>query len=71
MTPKDIMYSAYEISCLMNSKRVCSDLLSSLLNIISISNTNYVSEDLYNKMTRSVMQTLYCGDCLVELKRVV
>ena len=50
MTAKDIMYSAYEISCLMSSERVCSDLLSSLLIIISIPNSNYVSEDLYNKL---------------------
>ena len=50
MTAKDIMYSAYEISCLMDSERVCFDLLSSLVRIISISNPNHVSEDLYNKL---------------------
>ena len=50
MTGKDLIYSAYEISCLMDSKRVCSDFLASLLRIISIPNSNYVSEDLYNKI---------------------
>ena len=60
MTGKDLIYSAYEISCLMDSKRVCSDLLSSLLRIISIPNSNYVSEDLYNKLqcARSAVENL-------------
>ncbi len=60
MTGKDLIYSAYEISCLMDSKRVCSDLLSSLLSLISIHNSTYVSEDLYNKIkcARSAVENL-------------
>jgi hypothetical protein len=40
---------AYEIACLMDSKRVCSDLLSSLLRLNSIISSRYISNDLYDK----------------------
>lgn len=53
MASKDLMYSAYEVSCLMDSKRVCSDLLSSILRIIAINSinySNYVNDDLYSKL---------------------
>ena len=50
MTAKDLMYNAYEMSCLMDSKRVCSDLLSSLLRLNAIRNSSYVNEDLYSKL---------------------
>lgn len=50
MTAGELMYNAYEVSCLMDSKRVCSDLLSSILRVIAINNSNYVDEDLYSKL---------------------
>ena len=43
------IYAAYEISCLMDANRLCSDLLSSLLRLIGVTNSHYVSKDIYEK----------------------
>ena len=43
------IYDAYEIACLMDAKRLCSDLLSSLLRLIGCTNSHYVSKDIYEK----------------------
>lgn len=40
------IYDAYEISCLMDSNRLCSDLLSSLLRLNSVINSH---KDVYDK----------------------
>lgn len=40
------IYDAYEIACLMDSKRLCSDLLSSLLRLNSVANSH---KDIYDK----------------------
>ena len=43
------IYDAYEISCLMDSNRLCSDLVSSLIRLIGGNNSHYVSKDIYEK----------------------
>ena len=43
------IYDAYEIACLMDANRLCSDLLSSLIRLIGCTNSHYVSEDIYEK----------------------
>ena len=43
------IYDAYEIACLMDSNRLCSDLVSSLIRLIGGTNSHYVSEDIYEK----------------------
>lgn len=40
---------AYEIACLMDSKRLCSDLLASLLRLNCAISSHYISNDLYDK----------------------
>ena len=40
---------AYEIACLMDSKRLCSDLLASLLRFNSVTSSHYISNHLYDK----------------------
>lgn len=42
----DKIYDAYEIACLMDSNRLCSDLLSSLLRLNSVINSH---KDVYDK----------------------
>lgn len=46
---KEQTYDAYEIACLMDSNRLCSDLLSSLLRLNSVISSHYTSNDLYDK----------------------
>lgn len=46
---KEKIYDAYEIACLMDSNRLCSDLLSSLLRLNSVISSRYISNDLYDK----------------------
>lgn len=46
---KEQIYDAYEIACLMDAKRLCSDLLSSLLRLNSVISSHYTSNDLYDK----------------------
>lgn len=46
---KEQIYDAYEIACLMDSNRLCSDLLSSLLRLNSVISSHYISNDLYDK----------------------
>lgn len=43
------IYDAYEIACLMDSNRLCSDLISSLIRLIGGTNSHYVSKDIYEK----------------------
>lgn len=43
------IYDAYEIACLKDSKRLCSDLISSLIRLIGGTNSHYVSKDIYEK----------------------
>lgn len=43
------IYDDYEISCLMDANRLCSDLLSSLIRLIGGTNSHYVSKDIYEK----------------------
>ena len=40
------IYDAYEIACLMDSNRLCSDLVSSLLRLNSVINSH---KDIYEK----------------------
>lgn len=47
---KEQIYDAYEIACLMDSNRLCSDLLSSLLRLNSVISPHYTSNDLYDKL---------------------
>ena len=46
---KEQIYDAYEIACLMDSNRLCSDLLSSLLRLNSVISSHYISNNLYDK----------------------
>lgn len=46
---KEQIYEAYELACLMDSKRLCSDLLSSLLRLNSTISSHNISDDLYDK----------------------
>ena len=46
---KEQIYDAYEIACLLDSNRLCSDLLSSLLRLNSVISSHYTSNDLYDK----------------------
>lgn len=39
----------YEIACLLDSKRLCSDLISSLIRLNSIIGSRYISNDTYDK----------------------
>ena len=43
------IYDAYEIACLMDSNRLCSDLVSSLIRLIGGTNSHYVIKDIYEK----------------------
>ena len=43
------IYDAYEIACLMDAKRLCSDFLSSLLRLNSVINARHCSDDIYDK----------------------
>ena len=43
------IYDAYEIARLMDSNRLCSDLVSSLIRLIGGNNSHYVSKDIYEK----------------------
>ena len=43
------IYDAYEIARLMDSNRLCSDLVSSLIRLIGCTNSHYVSKDIYEK----------------------
>ena len=49
MANKELIHCAYEVACLMDSKRVCSDLLSALLRLQTTSVKNFVGKELYNK----------------------
>ena len=42
---------AYEIACLMESRRLCNDLLSALLRFRTTSSQNFIGKDLYDKST--------------------
>jgi hypothetical protein len=42
---------AYEIACLMESRRLCNDLLSALLRFRTTSSHNFIGKDLYDKST--------------------
>ena len=46
---KEQIYEAYELACLMDSKRLCSDLLSSLLRLNCAISSHNISDDLYDK----------------------
>ena len=49
-TPQNTnIYDAYELACLMDSNRLCSDFLSSLIRLIGGTNSHYVSKDVYDK----------------------
>ena len=41
---------AYEIACLMDSKRLCSDLLASLLKLNCTISSHCISDGLYDKL---------------------
>lgn len=48
-TKNEQIKDAYEIACLMDSKRLCSDLLASLLRLNGSMNSKYINNDLYDK----------------------
>lgn len=56
---------AYEIACLMDSNRLCSDLLSSLLRLNCAISSHYISDCLYDKLqtARKAIE-----DLAIELK---
>jgi hypothetical protein len=58
-------YDAYEIACLMDSGRLCSDLLSSLLRLNSTISSRYISNDLYDK-SQAARKAI--EDLAIELK---
>lgn len=43
------IYAAYELACLMDSNRLCSDFLSSLLRLNSVINARHCRDDIYDK----------------------
>ena len=54
------IYDGYEIACLMDANRLCSDLLASLVRLIGSTNSHYVSKDIYEKsqIARKVLEDL-------------
>ena len=48
-TKNEQIKEAYDIACLMDSKRLCSDLLASLLRLNSSIYSKYTNNDLYDK----------------------
>lgn len=56
---------AYEIACLMDSDRLCSDLLSSLLRLNNAISSHYISDGLYDK-SRAARKAI--EDLAIELK---
>ena len=46
---KEQFIDAYEMACLMDSKRLCSDLLDSLLRLNSAISSRYIIDGLYDK----------------------
>ena len=43
------IYAAYVLSCLMDTNRLCSDFLSSLLRLNSVIGARHCSDDIYDK----------------------
>ena len=43
------IYAAYELACLMDSNRLCSDFLSSLLRLNSVIYARHCNDDIYDK----------------------
>lgn len=56
---------AYEIACLMDSKRLCSDLLASLLRLNCAISSHCISDGLYDK---SQAARKAVEDLAIELK---
>ena len=56
---------AYEIACLMDSKRLCSDLLDSLLRLKCAISSRYISDGLYDKSQAAKKAV---EDLAIELK---
>jgi hypothetical protein len=56
---------AYEIACLMDSNRLCSDLLSSLLRLNCAISSHYISDSLYDK-SQTARKAI--EDLAIELK---
>ena len=48
---KNLMYDAYEVACLMESRRLCNDLLSALLRFRTTRSQNFIRKDFYDKST--------------------
>ena len=46
---KDQIRDAYELACLMDSNRLCSDLLQSLMRLNCSISSHNISDDLYDK----------------------
>lgn len=46
---KEHIRDAYEMACLMDSNRLCSDLLSSLRRLNCAISSHYISDGLYDK----------------------
>lgn len=46
---KDQIRDAYELACLMDSNRLCSDLLQSLMRLNCSTSSHNISDDLYDK----------------------
>ena len=46
---KDQIRDAYELACLMDSNRLCSDLLQSLIRLNCSTSSHNISDDLYDK----------------------
>jgi hypothetical protein len=56
---------AYEIACLMDSNRLCSDLLASLLRLNCAISSRYISNGLYDK-SQAARKAI--EDLAIELK---
>lgn len=62
---KEQIRDAYEMACLMDSKRLCSDLLASLLRLNSAISSHHISNDVYDK-SQAARKAI--EDLAIELK---
>ena len=63
--PNEQIRDAYETACLMDSNRLCSDLLASLLRLNCAISSHCISDELYDK-SRAARKAI--EDLAIELK---
>ena len=72
MPQNEKIYAAYELACLMDSNRLCSDFLSSLLRLNSVINSHkdvYDKSQVARKAVEDLAIELGISICRVEEKR--